>query len=95
VLAFDRIAVIGHLTDIPPLFFKLYILLSGSNSSLADFGRADEQKPVRAGWPLCPQAEGDYLANLLPIYGHFAGEPHQGIPPTGKWLECAMVNVDG
>ena len=36
--------------------------------------------------------EGDYLANLLPTYGHFDGEPHQGIPPTGKWLEYGMVN---
>lgn len=37
--------------------------------------------------------EGDYLANLLPTYGHFTGDPHQGIPPTGKWLEYGMVNV--
>ena len=37
--------------------------------------------------------EGDYLANLLPTYGHFTGDPHQGIPPTGKWLEYGMVNI--
>ncbi|MHA2049925.1 MAG: ester cyclase [Promethearchaeota archaeon] len=37
--------------------------------------------------------EGDYLANLLPTYGNFTGEPHQGIPPTGKWLEYGMVNI--
>jgi predicted ester cyclase len=38
-------------------------------------------------------AEGDYLAVLLPTYGHFTGEPHQGTPPTGKWLEYGMVNI--
>jgi predicted ester cyclase len=37
--------------------------------------------------------EGDYLANLLPTYGNFTGAPHQGIPPTGKWLEYGMVNI--
>jgi len=37
--------------------------------------------------------EGDYLANLLPTYGNFTGEPHHGIPPTGKWLEYGMVNI--
>ena len=37
--------------------------------------------------------EGDYLANLLPTYGNFTGEAHQGIPPTGKWLEYGMVNI--
>jgi predicted ester cyclase len=37
--------------------------------------------------------EGDYLAVLLPTYGHFTGEPHQGTPPTGKWLEYGMVNI--
>jgi predicted ester cyclase len=37
--------------------------------------------------------EGDYLANLLPTYGHFTGEPHQGTPPTGGWLEYGMVNM--
>jgi predicted ester cyclase len=30
---------------------------------------------------------------LLPTYGHFTGEPHQGTPPTGKWLEYGMVNI--
>jgi predicted ester cyclase len=37
--------------------------------------------------------EGEYLAVLLPTYGHFDGEPHQGTPPTGKWLEYGMVNI--
>jgi predicted ester cyclase len=37
--------------------------------------------------------EGDYLAVLLPTYGHFDGAPHQGTPPTGKWLEYGMVNI--
>jgi predicted ester cyclase len=38
-------------------------------------------------------AEGDHLAVLLPTYGHFTGEPHQGTPPTGEWLEYGMVNI--
>lgn len=38
-------------------------------------------------------AEGDYVAVLLPTYGHFTGEPHKGDPPTGKWLEYGMVNI--
>ena len=37
--------------------------------------------------------EGSYVAVLLPTYGHFTGEPHQGIPPTGEWLEYGMVNI--
>jgi predicted ester cyclase len=37
--------------------------------------------------------DGDYLANLLPTYGNFTGNPHQGIPPTGEWLEYGMVNL--
>ena len=37
--------------------------------------------------------DGSYLANLLPTYGTFNGEPHQGTPPTGKWLEYGMVNI--
>jgi len=37
--------------------------------------------------------EGDYLAVLLPTYGHFTGEPYHNIPPTGKWLEYGMVNI--
>lgn len=37
--------------------------------------------------------EGAYLSVLLPTYGNFTGEPHQGIPPTGKWLEYGMVNI--
>jgi predicted ester cyclase len=38
-------------------------------------------------------AEGDYVANLLPTYGTFTGDPHQGIAPTGRWLEYGMVNI--
>jgi predicted ester cyclase len=37
--------------------------------------------------------EGDNVAVLLPTYGHFTGEPHQGTPPTGEWLEYGMVNI--
>jgi len=37
--------------------------------------------------------EGDYLAVLLPTYGHFTGMPYHGIPPTNKWLEYGMVNM--
>jgi predicted ester cyclase len=37
--------------------------------------------------------EGDFLANLLPTYGNFTGKPHDGVPPTGKWLEYGMVNI--
>jgi len=37
--------------------------------------------------------ESDYVAVLLPTYGHFTGEPHKGNPPTGKWLEYGMVNI--
>jgi predicted ester cyclase len=35
----------------------------------------------------------DYLAVLLPTYGHFTGKPYNNIPPTGKWLEYGMVNI--
>jgi len=38
-------------------------------------------------------AEGDYLAVLLPTYGHFTGVPYHGIAPTNKWLEYGMVNM--
>jgi predicted ester cyclase len=38
-------------------------------------------------------AEDDYLAVLLPTYGHFTGEPYHGAQPTGKWLEYGMVNI--
>jgi predicted ester cyclase len=38
-------------------------------------------------------AEGDYLAVLLPTYGHFTGVPYHGISPTSKWLEYGMVNM--
>ena len=37
--------------------------------------------------------EGDCVATLLPTYGTFTGDPHQGIPPTGRWLEYGMVNI--
>jgi len=37
--------------------------------------------------------DNDYLAVLLPTYGHFTGEPYHNIPPTGKWLEYGMVNI--
>lgn len=37
--------------------------------------------------------DGEYLAVLLPTYGHFTGEPYHNIPPTGKWLEYGMVNI--
>jgi steroid delta-isomerase-like uncharacterized protein len=37
--------------------------------------------------------DGDHLANLLPTYGNFTGETHQGLTPTGKWLEYGMVNI--
>jgi len=38
-------------------------------------------------------AEGDYVAVLLPTYGHFDGQPHRGTQPTGAWLEYGMVNI--
>jgi predicted ester cyclase len=37
--------------------------------------------------------EGDYLAVLLPTYGHHTAEPMYGVPPTGKWVEYGMVNM--
>jgi predicted ester cyclase len=37
--------------------------------------------------------DGDYLAVLLPTYGHFTGKPYHGAQPTGKWLEYGMVNI--
>ena len=33
------------------------------------------------------------MATLLPTYGTFTGLSHQGIPPTGRWLEYGMVNI--
>jgi len=38
-------------------------------------------------------AEGDYLAVLLPTYGHFTGKPYHGVSPTSKWIEYGMVNI--
>ncbi|NCF67531.1 MAG: hypothetical protein GWP61_16320 [Chloroflexi bacterium] len=37
--------------------------------------------------------EGDYLAVLLPTYGHFTGEPYHGVPATGKHVAYGMVNI--
>ncbi|MFE3845346.1 ester cyclase [Thermoplasmatota archaeon] len=37
--------------------------------------------------------DGDYLAVLLPTYGHFTGKPYHGVSPTGKWIEYGMVNI--
>ena len=37
--------------------------------------------------------EGDYLAVLLPTYGHFTGEPYHGVPATGKRVAYGMVNI--
>jgi hypothetical protein len=36
---------------------------------------------------------GDYLAVLLPTYGHFDGEACHGARPMGKWLEYRMLNT--
>jgi predicted ester cyclase len=38
-------------------------------------------------------AEGDYVAVLLPTYGHFTGRSDQAPPPTGGRLDYGMVNV--
>jgi steroid delta-isomerase-like uncharacterized protein len=38
-------------------------------------------------------AENDYIAVLLPTYGHHTGEPMYGVPPSGKWVEYGMVNI--
>ena len=38
-------------------------------------------------------AEGDYLAVLLPTYGHFTGKPYHGVSPTDEWVEYGMVNI--
>jgi len=38
-------------------------------------------------------AEDNFLAVLLPTYGHFTGKPYHGSPPTGKWLEYGMINI--
>jgi predicted ester cyclase len=50
---------------------------------------------VPDGWHPIPVmiAEGDYLAVLLPTYGHFTGTNYHGIPPTGEWLQYGMVNM--
>jgi predicted ester cyclase len=37
--------------------------------------------------------EGDYVAVLLPTYGHFTGRSDQAPPPTGGRLDCGMVNL--
>lgn len=38
-------------------------------------------------------ADGDYVANLLPTYGHFTGELEGAPPPTGGRLDYGMVNM--
>jgi predicted ester cyclase len=38
-------------------------------------------------------SDDNYLAVLLPTYGHFTGKPYHGVPPTGKWVEYGMVNI--
>jgi predicted ester cyclase len=38
-------------------------------------------------------AEGDYVAVLLPTYGHFTGRSDQAPPPTGGRLDYGMVNM--
>lgn len=38
-------------------------------------------------------AEGDYVANLLPTYGHFTGQGEHAPPPTGGRLDYGMVNI--
>jgi predicted SnoaL-like aldol condensation-catalyzing enzyme len=38
-------------------------------------------------------AEGDWVAVLLPTYGHFTGRSHQAPPPTGGRLDYGMVNM--
>ena len=38
-------------------------------------------------------AEDNYLAVLLPTYGHFTGKQYHGVSPTGKWVEYGMVNI--
>ena len=38
-------------------------------------------------------AEGDYVAVLLPTYGHFTGRSDQAPPPTGGRLDYGMVNI--
>lgn len=38
-------------------------------------------------------AEGDYVAVLLPTYGHFDGAPHRGTQPTGAWLEYGTICI--
>ena len=38
-------------------------------------------------------AEGDYVAVLLPTYGHFTGVADMAPPPTGGRLDYGMVNM--
>jgi predicted ester cyclase len=56
---------------------------------------ADFKASLPDSWHPIPVmiTEGDYLAVLLPTYGHFTGKPYHGAPPTGKWLEYGMVNI--
>jgi steroid delta-isomerase-like uncharacterized protein len=38
-------------------------------------------------------ADGDYVAVLLPTYGHFSGQGDHAPPPTGGRLDYGMVNM--
>lgn len=38
-------------------------------------------------------SEGDYVAVLLPTYGHFTGVAYKAPPPTGGRLDYGMVNI--
>ena len=38
-------------------------------------------------------AEGDFVAVLLPTYGHFSGQGEHAPPPTGGRLDYGMVNM--
>lgn len=56
---------------------------------------ADFKASLPDSWHPIPVmiTEGDFLAVLLPTYGHFTGKPYHGAPPTNKWLEYGMVNI--
>ena len=56
---------------------------------------ADFKSSLPDSWHPIPImiVEGDFLAVLLPTYGHFTGKPYHGVPPTGKWIEYGMVNI--
>jgi predicted SnoaL-like aldol condensation-catalyzing enzyme len=56
---------------------------------------ADFKASLPDSWHPIPVmiTEGDFLAVLLPTYGHFTGKPYHGAPPTNRWLEYGMVNI--